>query len=263
MNDTRLSFLGAEGLTALRESIVSIAGVGGGGSHIAQQLAHLGVGTINLLDHDVLEPWNLDRVVGSTSGDIGRLKVEIVRERYGWARSNVIAIPERIESAASIEALQSSDFVFGAVDRFRVRDDLERVSRQALVPYIDVGLGIRVTKEQVTSAAGQVVLSSPGRACLRCMEVIDEINLARDKEEYVETGEPDQQVISMNGVLASEAVNIFICLVTGYARRYQIPRYLTYNALLHELKPHPFFGFSNEACNHYPIKDAGDQIATN
>jgi hypothetical protein len=92
------------------------------------------------------------------------------------------------------------------------------------------------------------------------MEVITEANLARDKEEYLEAGAPEQQVISMNGLLASEAVNLFLALVTGYSNPLALPRYLVYHAMRHELTPHPFFGEGTQHCPHYPVEDAGDRI---
>lgn len=92
------------------------------------------------------------------------------------------------------------------------------------------------------------------------MEVITESNLAQDRDEYLEAGAPEQQVISMNGVLASEAVNLFLAVVTGYSGTLPLPRYLVYNAMRHELMAHPFFGEATDRCPHYPVEDAGDRI---
>jgi hypothetical protein len=114
--------------------------------------------------------------------------------------------------------------------------------------------------EATISVGGQIALSFPGEACLRCMEIITEESLGRDKEEYVESGAPDQQVVSMNGVLASEAVNVFLKLITGYAPAFAPPRYLVYNGLKHELSAHPFLGVGAAACPHYPVTNAGDRI---
>jgi len=255
-----MSFLGIDGLTAIRDSTVAIVGCGGGGSHIAEQLARLSVGRIYLVDHDRLDRSNLSRVIGSSAEDVGEPKTEIIARRLSWTRTDLVPISSRVQSPEAIAALQASDYVFGSVDRFRARDDIERVCRQALVTLIDIGLGIRVERNVVVSAAGQVVLSIPGEPCMRCMEVVNETNLARDKEEYVEGGAPDQQVISMNGLLASEAVNLFLALATGYSIGLPLPRYLVYNALRHELAPHPFFGTDSAICPHYPLEDAGDRV---
>lgn len=260
MDDSRQSFLGVEGLAELHSAVTTVVGCGGGGSHVAEQLVRLGVGTVNLVDHDLLDASNLGRVIGSAIEDIGTPKVEVVAKRFSWVRTRVVPMRARIQSADAIAAVQGSDFAFGCVDRFRARDDLERICRQALVPFIDVGLGIIVKDGMTISVGGQIALSSPGDACLRCMEIVTEENLGRDKEEYVESGAPEQQVVSMNGLLASEAVNAFLMLVTGYATAFPPPRYIVYNGLTHELGAHPFFGLGPTACPHYLVENAGDRV---
>ena len=61
----RQSFLGANSEEAFSKCHAAIIGLGGGGSHIAQQLAHLGVGNFVLFDPDHVEKTNLNRLVGS------------------------------------------------------------------------------------------------------------------------------------------------------------------------------------------------------
>jgi molybdopterin/thiamine biosynthesis adenylyltransferase len=66
----RQSFLGDNSDDALQHLRVAIVGLGGGGSHIAQQLAHLGVGQFVLVDPDRIEESNLNRLVGGTVADV-------------------------------------------------------------------------------------------------------------------------------------------------------------------------------------------------
>ena len=67
---SRQSFLGAQSERKLAETRVAIVGLGGGGSHIAQQLAHVGVGHFRLIDPDCMEASNLNRLVGATQSDV-------------------------------------------------------------------------------------------------------------------------------------------------------------------------------------------------
>src|SRR5437870_13764265 len=78
---TRQSFLGPGAEQKLADVRVAIAGLGGGGSHIAQQLAHVGVGHYRLIDPQAIEASNLNRLVGATKEDVdaSRPKVEILR----------------------------------------------------------------------------------------------------------------------------------------------------------------------------------------
>ena len=81
MNDlSRQSFLGADSDAILRDTEVVIVGLCGGGSHVAQQLAHLGVGRFVLCDPDVVEETNLNRMVGASLSDAqqARAKVEVI-----------------------------------------------------------------------------------------------------------------------------------------------------------------------------------------
>ena len=55
---------GDDGQHSLANSTVGVVGCGGTGSHVALQLAHLGVGRLVLVDHDVVEQSNLSRLVG-------------------------------------------------------------------------------------------------------------------------------------------------------------------------------------------------------
>ena len=72
LNLDRQSFLGKNSASVLDGTRVAIVGLGGGGSHIAQQLGHLGVGEFVLIDQDVVEDSNLNRLVGATQQDVVR-----------------------------------------------------------------------------------------------------------------------------------------------------------------------------------------------
>jgi molybdopterin-synthase adenylyltransferase len=63
---SRQSFLGPHSETVLQQARVAIVGLCGGGSHVAQQLAHIGVGNLVLFDHDTADETNLNRMVWLT-----------------------------------------------------------------------------------------------------------------------------------------------------------------------------------------------------
>lgn len=68
----RQSFLGSQSDRILGDCSVAIVGLGGGGSHIAQQLAHLGVANFLLIDPDRVEESNLNRLIGATAEDTAK-----------------------------------------------------------------------------------------------------------------------------------------------------------------------------------------------
>jgi molybdopterin-synthase adenylyltransferase len=97
------------------------------------------------------------------------------------------------------------------------------------------------------------VVSLPGGTCLRCAGVIRDDLLGADREEYVASA-PEQQVVSMNGLLASEAVTAAIFLITGCTPGYDVPAHLIYDGLAHELRKNRFLP---HACSHYALTEAG------
>src|SRR5450759_1447448 len=67
---SRQSFLGPDAEARIARCTVGIAGLGGGGSHIVQQLAHIGFKRYVMYDGDAIEESNLNRLVGARSVDV-------------------------------------------------------------------------------------------------------------------------------------------------------------------------------------------------
>ncbi len=73
--------LGRRASAVLEEKRVILFGTGGVGSWCAESLVRTGVGRMTLVDGDIVEPSNVNRQVMATSRTIGRVKVEVMRER--------------------------------------------------------------------------------------------------------------------------------------------------------------------------------------
>jgi molybdopterin/thiamine biosynthesis adenylyltransferase/rhodanese-related sulfurtransferase len=115
--------LGVEGQRALLGSRALIVGVGGLGCPLALYLAAAGVGSLGLVDFDVVDASNLQRQVLFGSADIGRPKVEVARERLlalnPGVRVEVYA--ERLTSQNALEILGGYDVVIDGTDNFPTR----------------------------------------------------------------------------------------------------------------------------------------------
>src|SRR5207249_508882 len=114
--------------------------------------------------------------------------------------------------------------VFGCVDSFSERDQLERQCRRFVIPYLDVGMDIHSAKGDPPVMGGQIILSMPGEACMRCLGFITEKNLAEEEGRYGDAG-PRPQVVWGNGALASAAVGVAIELLTNWTRHAHAPIY--------------------------------------
>lgn len=73
--------LGKESTTVLAKKRIAVFGIGGVGGYVAEALARSGVGTLDLIDSDVVAASNLNRQIIAAHSTVGRLKVEVMQER--------------------------------------------------------------------------------------------------------------------------------------------------------------------------------------
>lgn len=237
--------IGPQADAELARARVAIVGVSGGGSHVVQQLAHQGVGTLIPVDDQTIDLTNLGRLVGATEADIDTTTKVVLAERVAKAIDSSIVVNKlegRFPSGETIQILKDADIVVACLDRFDAREALNVFCRRYLIPLIDVGMSIRSVNERLATADGQVIVSLPGEPCLRCFFLTDAV-LARERLErppgYDQNADAlgDPQVVSMNGVLASEACNCVLDLVTGYSGSRRGPRQWQYEGRAGKLEP--------------------------
>ena len=256
----RQSFLGTKSDKILANLRVAIVGLGGGGSHIAQQLAHLGVSHFVLSDPGRISETNLNRTVGATVADVAqrRLKTEIAKRQIRSLHSDldVLAIG-RWENTS--RALLHCDVVIGCVDTFTGRRDLEAFCRRHLIPYLDVGMDVQKIADGGYEIIGQLILSMPGRPCMRCMNFLTEELLAEEARRYGDAG-GRPQVVWPNGVICSAAVGIVVNLVTGWSRNQRESIYLNFRGSDLSLRDDPRLQYLPPTCQHYPLAEAGDPV---
>ena len=252
------SFLGAESDALLAGTIAGIVGLGGGGSHIVQQLAHLGVGTFVVVDDDVIEDKNLNRLVGGTAEDVKakRAKTEIAERVIKNVNPEAKVKPCRMKWQEAINTLRRCDVIFGCVDSYTERDQLERFGRRFLIPYIDVGMDVHETGGGF-SVTGQTVLSSPGGRCLWCLGILTQERIAREAERYGKAGSRPQ-VVWPNGVLASLAVGLFVQLVCPWHDAPQISACSEFDANRHRVETSRLDHSGAARCDHFLADELGD-----
>jgi len=173
---SRQSFLGADSDSQISSAKIGIVGLGGGGSHVAQQLAHVGFSDYVLFDPDIVKRHNLNRLVGGTIADAGarRKKIAVANRTILGLRpdATVEAQPRRWQEKP--RRLRECDIVFGCTDGFNERRELEAFTRRHLIPYIDIGLDVHQVDDEPPRMAGQVILSMPGHPCMWCMGFLTE-----------------------------------------------------------------------------------------
>jgi adenylyltransferase/sulfurtransferase len=115
--------VGLEGQVRLKEARVLLIGAGGLGSPLALYLAAAGVGTLGIVDFDVVDESNLQRQVLHDTQNIGRPKLESARERIQSVNPNVQveAHEIRLTSENALEIIRGYDLVADGTDNFPTR----------------------------------------------------------------------------------------------------------------------------------------------
>jgi molybdopterin/thiamine biosynthesis adenylyltransferase len=243
--DRQIRAFGAEGQAVLGQLSVALVGLGGTGSIVAQQLAHLGVGRFMLVDHDEVDTTNLNRLLGATAEDIGLPKVQVA-ERAIIAINPSAACQAHVgdvTDGALAERLTEVDFIFGCTDSMASRAVLNQLAYQYLIPMIDMGVAIRVEAGQLASVTGRAQMLAPGLGCLVCADGIDGQQVRwemmgpaqRRADPYFENASvPQPAVMPLNGIVTSAAVAMFLSAVTSYPGE---ARLLHYDGLRGSARP--------------------------
>jgi len=130
--------LGESGQESLRNSSVAVVGLGGLGSSAALYLAAAGIGTIALIDCDVVELSNLNRQILHCEEDIGISKVESAIGKIRSLDSGIklTGINKRLTDENAMELLKDSDVIVDALDNFNTRFVLNRAAVKLRKPFI-------------------------------------------------------------------------------------------------------------------------------
>ena len=216
-----------EGQARLRKAKVAVVGAGGGGSHVIQQLAYLGVGKLVVIDPDVYQESNRHRLVAGFREDIGRPKVDIFHRLVkkigldGQVQRVRAAVPDQ----DAVEAIRECDVIVGCVDTLFARSDLQELASRYLIPYVDIGAAIRLVPDALTDTAriivaGNIFTFVPGSFCLWCIGFLSPQKIAAEQSGptrgYFEKNAQEAQVVSFNGILASQAVTEVLQFFTGF-----------------------------------------------
>lgn len=222
-----LGLFGAEGQGRIAATAVAIVGLGGLGSHVAQQLAYLGVKSYALVDGDEVSLSNLNRLIGAGGDDVDTAKVEVAARMIGTIQPGATVVSElaHFDPTRHGELLDGADLLFGCVDDDPARLELVRATSTRALPYIDLASDVTADGE----FGGRVVFSAEGERCLSCLGELDQHALARTQMSPEQRAADDSiygvdraalggtgpSVVSVNGVVASLAVTEFLAWVTG------------------------------------------------
>src|SRR6266581_2104845 len=221
--------------TIMHDQVISI--VGGLGSVVAEHLIHMGFHEINLIDPDVLEMSNLNRVVGAYYEDAQkkRYKVDVVK-RHATSinpHATVLACKSDVHDKEMESVLALSDWIIVATDNHASRLKVQELSVQYFVPLLSLGVNITVKENKIEDMSGEVITARVGDyLCLHCLNRINPIKVASERhpdqmirEALVKRGYvsgmdiKEPAVKTLNTTLATMAVEVLINQYTE-ARRH-------------------------------------------
>ncbi len=160
---TLIPEIGADGQQKLLDAKVLLLGAGGLGSPTALYLAAAGVGTLGIVDDDVVDLSNLQRQVIHSTDRIGVPKVDSAEESIKALNPdvNVVKYPVRIDASNIIEIIEGYDVIVNGVDNFPTR---------YLLNDATVRLKIPVVSASILGFDGQLSVFKPyDGPCYRCL----------------------------------------------------------------------------------------------
>src|SRR6266568_4335368 len=226
--------------TIMHNQVITIVGVGGLGSVVAEHLIHMGFHEINLIDPDVLEMSNLNRVVGAYYEDAQkkRYKVDVVK-RHATSinpKATILACKSDVHDKEMESVLALSDWIIVATDNHASRLKVQELSVQYFVPLLSLGVNITVKENKIEDMSGEVITARVGDyLCLHCLNRINPIKVASErhpdqtirealvKRGYV-TGKDIKEpaVKTLNTSLATMAVEVLVNQYTEVRRHVPI-----------------------------------------
>ncbi len=263
------------GTTELLKSLkIGVVGASGTGSSLIEQLVRLGVGEIVIIDPDIVEEKNLNRIINATIKDCEeqRFKVDVLKDmihKIGFSTEVKTFNQNIYDSRIAIRELILCDFIFGCVDSVDGRHLINQISTFYLIPYIDLGVKLDADGEGgISQINGAVHYIKPGEGSLMSRgvydkEALESANLYRQnplefmerlKEKYIKNVNVNSPaVISINMLVSSYAVNEFLDRIHHFMSSDPIERAITWISITEGM----VFTESDNTVDNYLLKKLG------
>ncbi|HEX8767694.1 MAG TPA: ThiF family adenylyltransferase, partial [Jatrophihabitans sp.] len=188
-----------------------------------QGLAYLGFRNVLLMDDDLVELTDLNRMVTAGYADIGQSKTQVTRRRMRAIDPLMnVATAGGLTATGEHPELEDLDLIIGCVDDDGPRNRLNQIAARTRTPYIDIATGADDTVEPF-ALGGRVIVTAPHGPCLTCFGALDAAEIARwlrplDQQERLHgygTGSTDPAVGYLNGLAANAALTELASWLSG------------------------------------------------
>lgn len=221
----------------LSNMVIGVVGCSGTGSPVIEQLVRLGVGKIVLIDPDIVERKNLNRILNTTSRDVekGSSKVLTLEKAIKKIGLGTIIETHQVnlyDDTDCLKALIKCHVVFGCMDSVDGRHLLNQLASFYLLPYFDLGVKLEADGSGgINKVCGSVHYLQPFKSSLITRGVyttqdlrassqirknIEEFENLRKNAYIKNVNVNNPAVISVNMLIASHAVNEFLNRIHPY-----------------------------------------------
>lgn len=131
--------IGEKGVSQLAKAKVAVFGLGGVGSYAVEALARCGIGSLILVDHDVISRSNINRQLFALQSTVGKYKTEVAKERIRDIDSDILVHTYQMfynADTAELFDLKSYDYIIDAIDTVSSKLLLIENAKKANVPII-------------------------------------------------------------------------------------------------------------------------------
>ena len=159
--------IGAEGQEKLKTSKALVIGAGGLGSPVLYYLAAAGVGTIGIIDDDIVSITNLQRQILHFTDDLGRRKTNSAQQKLVAFNPEVRIITYNCRFSEQNAAKIIDGSLAGGYDF--IVDCCDNFTTKLLINDVCVHMGKPFSHGAVIAMRGEVMTCIPGSACYRCV----------------------------------------------------------------------------------------------
>lgn len=159
-----------------------IIGAGGTGSALFHSLVRSGMGRIIIIDPEVVDDSNLERIHGARESDVGLYKVDVLKRFANEINPHVevIAVRENAFTASANHHLVEADFIFGCTDSQTGRVIVSDISSRYLLPALHVNVQMTSKENRIVSEVIHITLYGPSLPCAYCRSQVDGQKLAQE-----------------------------------------------------------------------------------
>ena len=138
---------GDQAMEIIRHARVAVFGLGGVGGYVAETLARAGIGMLDLIDHDTVDPSNLNRQIIALQDTVGRQKVDLWEERIHAINPDIVVHKHALFYLPGTKDqldLTQYDYIVDAIDTVTAKLDLAQEAERLGIPIISsMGTGNR------------------------------------------------------------------------------------------------------------------------